>query len=157
MTLDNVSQGLSQIAGQRQWEAVVSPNQVETVLAELDGMLWKYSKYSQNLPTPYDGLVSNPRFTGRIDEYNDVDPQYEMYNLTADPTEITNLAHAGNETALSEKVRPELQKIFDEQRALKCLQPIVNEGGTRAGGEGFVPADVPGGGARPQAEASPTV
>jgi len=35
--------------------------------------------------------------------------------------------------------------MVDEQRAKKCLTPIVNEGVTRAGGEGSVVIGVPEG------------
>ena len=145
MTYDNVSQGLSQIAGQRQWEAVESPNQVETVIAEIGGAIWKYSKYDQCFPTPYDGLVTNPSYTGRIDDYNQVRPEYEMYKLTDDPTEVRNLVHPGQETAESIALRPRLQALLDEQRRLKCLEPRTNQGAPRAGGEGLVPFDGPEG------------
>lgn len=143
MTYDNVSQGLSQFTGQRQWKAVVSPNQVETVLVWLDDQLWKYTRYAQDIPTPYEGLVANTNLTDDITAYQDVPPEYEMYNLSADPDEVTNLMYPGNETDASRAIQPQLQQILDEQRALKCLEPIVNEGEPRAGGEGLVNLDLP--------------
>lgn len=142
MTYDNVSQGLSQTSGRRQWEAVVSPNQVETVLVELEGSLWKYSRYWQNIPTPYDGLINNPDYTSQITAYNSVEPEYEMYNVTADPTEVTNLAFDGNETADSVRLRPQLQALLEEHRELKCLTPRARQAALRANGEG-VPAAAP--------------
>jgi hypothetical protein len=38
---------------------------------------------------------------------------------------------------------PRAQNMLDAQRAKKCLTPTVNEGLTRAGGEGSVVIDVP--------------
>lgn len=32
MTYDDVSQGLSQVVGNRQWESVTTPNQVESIV-----------------------------------------------------------------------------------------------------------------------------
>lgn len=143
MTYDNVSQGLSQFTGGRQWRAVVSPNQVETVLVEIAGQLWKYTRYAQDIKTPYDGLVTNPNITGAITAYQEVTPEYEMYNVTADPDERTNLMFPANETDVSKAIQPKLQQILDEQRALKCLTPATNQGEPRAGGEGLVDLDLP--------------
>ena len=143
MTYDNVSQGLSQQTGRRQWTAVVSPNQVETVIAELDGQLWKYSRYWQSIPTPYEDQITNPDYVAEINEYRRVLPQFEMYNLTADPYETKNFAFEGNETTESEIIREQLKELLDEQRELKCLTPNVNEGEPRAGGEGLVNFDLP--------------
>lgn len=143
MTLDNVSQGLSQVTGGRQWEAVVSPNQLETVIVEIDGALWKFTRYAQFLPTPYEGQITNPDMVAKIQEYRRVLPQFEMYNLSDDPYECRNLAHAGNETARSIAVRPLLERMLDEQRDRKCLTPRVNQGEPRAGGEGLIDFDLP--------------
>jgi len=144
MTLDNVSQGLSQVTGRfRQWKTVVSPNQLETVIAELGGATWKLTRYAQNLPTPYEGQIQNPDLVAEIDKYRDVAPEYELYNLTADPYEITNLAYAANETAQSRDVRPRLQQLLDEQRARKCLAPRATPGAPRAGGEGLIDFGLP--------------
>lgn len=141
MTYDNVSQGLSQQTGRRQWEAVVSPNQVETVVVEIAGELWKYTKYAQRIPTPYEGQITNPDYVAEINAYRDVEPEYEMYNLTADPYECTNLAFPANETSASQAIRPRLQQILLEQRATKCLHPHAIEGAPRAGGEGLIDFD----------------
>ena len=78
-----------------------------------------------------------------INAYRQVDPQFELYNLTADPYEQTNLAYAANETAQSKEVRPRLQQMLDEHRERKCLAPRIKEGAPRAGGEGLVDYDRP--------------
>jgi arylsulfatase A-like enzyme len=140
MTYDNVSQGLSQITGRRTWKAVEAPNQVETVIVEIDGELWKYTCYDQCIPTPYDGLVTNQNILDIIACKKDVAPEYEMYNVTCDPYEETNLCFPANETVRSRELRPRLQELLDEQRRLKCLKPRVNQGAERAGGEGDVAA-----------------
>jgi arylsulfatase A-like enzyme len=144
ITYDNVSQGLSQITGRRQWEAVCTPNQVQTVIVEIDGEIWKYTKYGQDIPTPYSGQITNPNIDAIIGDKQDVRCEYEMYNITCDPYEQTNLVFPGQETARSQELRPRLEALLDEQRALKCLVPITNEGAPRKGGEGDVdmPPDV---------------
>ena len=143
MTFDNVSQGLSQVTGGRQWEAVVSPNQLETVIVELDGALWKYTMYAQNLPTPYEGQITNPEILEKIEAYRCVDSEFEMYNLTEDPYECTNLAFPTHATAHTKVMQERLQRILDEQRLRKCLTPKVQQGEPRAGGEGLIDFDLP--------------
>jgi arylsulfatase A-like enzyme len=144
MTYDDVSQGLSQVVGNRQWDSVTTPNQVESIVVNLDGTLWKYSIYTQRFATPYAGLITNPNLTAMAPP-TDVPPQYEQYNLTADPIEQFNLAFPQFETQEAKDVRPQLQALLDEQRAKKCLTPIVNEGVVREGGEGSIVIDVPEG------------
>ena len=143
MTYDNVSQGLSQITGRRQWQAVDAPNQVETVIVDIDGETWKYSRYAQAIPTPYAGLITNQNILDILQSPWDGVEQFEMYNVTCDPYEQTNFCHRGQETKRSEELRPILQKLLDEQRAQKCLEPITNTGSSRAGGEGLIEVDVP--------------
>jgi hypothetical protein len=139
-----VSQGLSQVVGNRQWESVTTPNQVESIVVNLDGTLWKYSIYTQNYDTPYAGLITNPNLLAMVPP-QDVPAQYEQYNLTADPIEQFNLTSPQFETQESKDVRPQLQALLDEQRTKKCLTPDDKEGVIRAGGEGSVVIDVPEG------------
>jgi arylsulfatase A-like enzyme len=134
MTYDNVSQGLSQITGGRTWEAVETPNQVETVIVEIDGELWKYSRYAQDLPTPYSGQITNQNILAVVDAKQDVADEYELYNVTNDPYEQINLACNGKETARSLELRPRLHALLDEQRARKCLRPRADQGAPRVGG-----------------------
>jgi arylsulfatase A-like enzyme len=144
MTYDDVSQGLSQVVGNRQWESVTTPNQVESIVVQLGDTLWKYSMYSQNYDTPYAGLILNPNLLSMVPP-QDVPPQYEQYNLTADPIEQFNLVAPEFETQEAKDVRPQLQALLDEQRARKCLVPLTNEGEPREGGEGSVVINVPEG------------
>jgi len=144
MTYDDVSQGLSQVTGNRQWDSVTTPNQVESIVVQLGETLWKYSIYTQRFATPYAGLITNPNLTGMVPP-PDVPPQYEQYNLTADPVEQFNLASPAFETQEAKDVRPQLQALLDEQRAKKCLTPVTNEGVIRAGGEGSIVIEIPEG------------
>lgn len=123
MTSDDVSRGQNQeasLTGPRPYEPVLQPNNVDTVIADIEGETWKYSRYFE--PPPGDG--TRPML-----------PEWEMYNLTNDPTEVTNLAHPANATGASEAVRPTLQRLLVEQRVTKALLP-KGERVTRAGGEG---------------------
>ncbi len=143
MTVDDVAQGLSQITGQRQWRNVLGPNQVEAIVVELDGVLWKYVHYNQEVPA-YPN-ITNPNINQVQQIYASVPDQYEQYKLADDPTEILNLAWPGQETLESIAVRPRLEALLAEQRATKRLSPVVNTGALRSDGEGAtINAMVPG-------------
>ena len=150
LTYDNVSQGLSQITGNRTWQAVDTPNQVETVIAEIDGEIWKYSRYTQSFPTPYAGQITNDAILALIGLKQNFDDEYEMYNVTADPYEERNLLHELNETDRVRELRPRLHAMLEDERKRKCLTPRVNQGAPRVGGEGDVSAvKAPDAGSRP--------
>lgn len=134
MTLDDVAQGLSQITGQRQWRNVLPPNQVEAIVVDIDGALWKYVHYSQDVVAYAN--ITNPSINQIQQIYASVPDQYEQYKVSDDPTEVLNLAWPGNETAESIAIRPRLEALLEEQRKLKRLQPIVNQGQLREQGEG---------------------
>jgi choline-sulfatase len=115
MTDDDPSRGLDQknFIGLT-YDSVIQPNHVETVIAEIDGELWKYSRYFDHprywsAPgTPGDDgvrdVVNKPKGREGDDEgssrriYEErvkTEPapaEYELYNVTADPMELENLA-----------------------------------------------------------------
>ena len=93
MTIDDVAQGLSQVTGQRQWRNVLPPNQVEAIVVEIDGVLWKYVHYSQEVIAYAN--ITNPAINQIQQIYTGVEDQYEQYKLSDDPTEIVNLAWPG--------------------------------------------------------------
>jgi arylsulfatase A-like enzyme len=134
MTADDVAQGLSQITGGRHWPNVLPPNQVEAIVVEIDGVLWKYVHYSQEI-SAYPN-ITNPAINQFQQIIALVPDQYEQYNVSHDPTEVCNLAWPGNETAISIAVRPRLEALLAEQRQAKRLKPIVNQGQLREQGEG---------------------
>ena len=134
MTVDDVAQGLSQVTGRRQWRNVDAPNQVEAIVVELDGVLWKYVHYNQEVET-YSN-ITNPNITQLQGIYQKVPDQYEQYKLSEDQLEVVNLAWPHHATAESIAVRPRLEAILQEQRETKRLQPVVITGALRSQGEG---------------------
>ncbi|MEL6747480.1 MAG: sulfatase-like hydrolase/transferase, partial [Pseudomonadota bacterium] len=115
MTDDDPSRGLDQknFIG-LSYDSVAQPNHVETVIAEIDGEIWKYSRYFDhprywsNPGTPgEDGVrdtVRKPlrresteegrsrRFYVQDIKVEPVEPEFEMYNVSTDPMELDNLA-----------------------------------------------------------------
>ena len=145
MTDDDPSRGLNQenffgVA----YNSVVQPNHIESVIVEINGEVWKYSRYFDNPQfwsdpdplvgpkkdvvvtvddTPIDipgehqvSATKRVKFTPEPDEF-------EMYNVTQDPMELKNLSgsslHASMETHLA--------NLLDEQRETKRLRPISGE------------------------------
>jgi hypothetical protein len=115
---------------------VLQPNHVETVVATLDTaggpQLWKYSRYFDNpqfwtTPCQSDEVraeLGDPRSScDTVTKTQPVPDQFELYNLTADPDEVTNLAFPAHRTPASEQARSVLAQILDDQRAQKRLSP----------------------------------
>jgi len=147
MTDDDPSRGLNQ----DNWtgipyNSVIQPNHIETVIARLNGKIWKYSRYFDNPqfwstpgnpdadpppdPAPQDVVVSPPdepppstEGTYKIEYTVSVKTQplpdeFEMYNVTDDPGEQDNLYAKGYpEQAI-------LEKLLAEQCAQKRLTPV---------------------------------
>ena len=130
MTSDDVSRGLEQITGRRQWAAVFPPNQVETIVVELDGTTWKYSRYYEE-ESPLAEYIDNKKMEAYIEKYTSVLDEFEMYDLSHDPIEAINLAGTG--LAIEET----LKEILDEQRKQKALTP-AEKGARREQGEGLL-------------------
>jgi choline-sulfatase len=156
MTDDDPSRGLNQdnwtgIA----YNSVIQPNHIETVIARLDGKVWKYSHYfdnpqfwstpgypndpsdpnypdvedvifAQKAPTPPPPPFGSPDYgpapipfdvtvksTPRTD-------QFEMYNVTDDPMELSNLYNDG----IHGTVQNLLAQLLVQQRCAKRLVPV---------------------------------
>lgn len=142
MTDDDPSRGLDQknfigIA----YDSVAQPNHIESVIAAIDGVLWKYSRYFDNpqywsdpgapgtdgvkdLVVKQHGQEKDDEGTRRhmYEQRVKTEPavdQFEMYNLADDPMELANLA--GNAAfAAQEK---QLKTLLTEQCAAKRLTP----------------------------------
>jgi choline-sulfatase len=142
MTDDDPSRGLDQknFIG-ISYDSVSQPNHVETVIAEIDGAIWKYSRYFDHPRywsdpgTPGDDGVQDfiikplrreptdegttqrlyqqsVKTTPKLDEF-------EMYDLSKDPLELENLA--GNPAWKDPEAQ--LRQLLTEQCGKKRLTP----------------------------------
>ncbi|ETF03983.1 sulfatase [Advenella kashmirensis W13003] len=132
MTDDEVSEGLTDVNPRgNPYSPIAEPSHVETVITRLadehgEKQLWKYSRY-----------YSNPKFWGGTsspDQSLILQPEggpaeFELYNLSNDPFETTNLA-AGvcSPQAAPDAVLKALQAVMMEQRAKKRLRPTGQPG-----------------------------
>jgi choline-sulfatase len=146
MTDDDPSRGLDQ----NNWtgipyNSVIQPNHIETVIARLNGKIWKYSRYFDSPqfwstpgdpdadppadPAPEDVVVSPPdepppstegvytiEYTVSV-KTQPLPDEFEMYNVTDDPGELDNLYGQGYpEQAV-------LESLLAQQCAKKRLTP----------------------------------
>lgn len=142
MTDDDPSRGLDQknFIGLN-YDSVIQPNHVETVIAEVDGEIWKFSRYFDhprywsNPGTPGEDGVRDVVLTLNGREKDDegtrrrlyeqrvkTEPapnEYEMYNVSADPMELANLA-GKSEWAEREA---HLRGLLEAQCSAKRLTP----------------------------------
>jgi choline-sulfatase len=152
MTDDNPSRGLDQdnwigigVA------SVVQPNHIETVIARLDDgtgpKIWKYSRYFDNpqfwsspgypaqsgvedvvslqqLPTPMNPGTYVIPYQVAVKQQAVTD-QFEMYNVSDDPMELTNLYNDGVPRHVA--VQKVLAKLLQEQCARKRLIPCSGD------------------------------
>ncbi|MEO1720372.1 MAG: sulfatase-like hydrolase/transferase, partial [Pseudomonadota bacterium] len=137
MTDDDPSRGLDQknFIGLT-YDSVAQPNHVESVISEIDGEIWKYSRYFDHPRywthpgTPgEDGVRDTVRKPFRREstdagrsrriyvqdiKVKPVAPEFEMYNVSADPMELDNLAGkaqwADREAQLSALLAAEREK-----------------------------------------------
>ncbi|CFX04874.1 Arylsulfatase [Candidatus Filomicrobium marinum] len=142
MTDDDPSRGLDQknFIG-LSYDSVAQPNHVETVITEIDGEVWKYSRYFDhprywsNPGTPGEDGVRDVVLTLHGREKTDdgtrrrlyeqrvkTEPapsEYELYNVTGDPMELENLA---GKPEWQER-ETHLRQLLVEQRENKRLTP----------------------------------
>ena len=112
-TVDNPMKGTEAINlfTQLKYEPVAKPNCVEAVIAYIrtkvhpEKQLYKYARY-------YDPLSNDPSTE-----------EYELYNLTQDPTEMNNIAHGNKITPVNAFIKATMQSILVEQRERKALKP----------------------------------
>jgi len=152
MTDDDVTRSEKQVnALGIPYEPVVQPNSIETVIVTMPArgrnvtMLWKYSRYFDNpqfwsapgvldkvqhlYPSPAPFKIG-PQW-GHADKSVclttiktvPVPEEFELYNLTVDPMETTNLAHPEHATAESRQMQARLAVILQEQCRKKRLSP----------------------------------
>jgi len=150
MTEDDPSRGLDQdnwtgIA----YNSVTQPSHIETVIATLNGEIWKYSRYLDNpqfwstpndpsdpsADPPAEDVVIQPAVPlppsddpgttivpyERSVKKTPVQPEeYEMYNVTADPMELANLYNVAQFSSQQQT----LAQLLAQQRAQKRLRPV---------------------------------
>ncbi|MHC8944312.1 sulfatase-like hydrolase/transferase [Advenella incenata] len=126
MTDDEVSEGLTDVNPRgHPYSPITEPSHVETIITRLSNengeqQIWKYSRY-----------YSNPKFWGGASNPDQsISPQpeggpaeFEMYNLSEDPLETTNLAWSCGQTPETGRVMKALQTVMRQQRSKKRLRP----------------------------------
>jgi arylsulfatase A-like enzyme len=131
MTDDEISSGQNQISPLtgKPYHSVVQPNHIETVIAALDGptgeQVWKYSRYFDN-PQFWSSPFQQDQVTvdGKtITKKKPLKPEFEMYNLTAEPLERDNLANKSNRSRADKARAEELSRLLKEQRKAKRIYP----------------------------------
>lgn len=154
MTDDDPSRGLDQknFIGIT-YDSVAQPNHVESVIAAIDGEIWKYSRYFDHprfwsAPgTPgADGVrdvINKPMGREGDDDgsarrvYEErvktqpVANEYEMYNVTADPMELENLAGKPEWKERESKLRELLVEQCARKRLVPKSGPVPGEDGCR--------------------------
>ena len=144
MTDDDVTKGLNQNNWFGwQYNSVIQPNHIETVVAALrtsTGVeIWKYSRYFDNTqfwtnPGVQDDVElefgpQTPGWAGITAQVcatktktTPVPEEYELYNLTADPLELSNVS--GNPSYLEQEQF--MANLLVQQRSQKRLTPTVS-------------------------------
>jgi hypothetical protein len=142
MTDDDFTRGLNQNNWHGwQYNSVIQPNHVETVIGKFKTSggkeeIWKYSRYFDNpqfwtTPGQEDDVMhefgpQEPAWGGitaavcaTTQKTSPIPDEFEMYNLTDDPFETTNLAGDPNYSAMQQQ----LAQVLDQQRCQKRLAP----------------------------------
>jgi len=122
MTDDEITEGLNmENTRGREYSSIIEPCHLETVVARLPeqgGKIWKYTRY-----------FDNPRFTwgpGNQDPNPDqpmVPDEFELYNVSDDPTETCNFASPVRTEQPPDGVLEKMQALMKEQRHQKRLLP----------------------------------
>jgi len=146
MTDDEPTRGSDQVAfNDEMFAAVIQPNHVETVIAKLptgaDGTLeqWKLSRYfdnpnfwstpnRQDVTTLVDGKVTDAgTHAAEITVKNSpVAEEFEVYNVSQDPTELRNLAGDPAFAAVIATLTGMLIQQRREKRLEPTLQPRIS-------------------------------
>ena len=118
--------------------SVVQPNKLDTVIAVINGQVWKYTEYRDDpaywtTPPTQDfrdrPLLQAPTSPGTYTQPYEITVKtqpvqaqtrdFEMYNLATDPMELNNLALDPAFAAM----KAQLAQLLAQQRALKRLTP----------------------------------
>jgi choline-sulfatase len=148
MTDDDPSRGLNQDNWTGiEYNSVIQPNHVETVIARLGGEVWKYSRYFDNpqfwstpgvpndpddpnypnvddvvslnkIPLPTDDGVYEIPYQVSV-KHTPVPDEFEMYNVSQDPMELNNLYNDQIHSA-NQVI---LAQLLEQQRCAKRTTP----------------------------------
>ena len=117
----------------RVYATVKQPNHLQTVIAEVDvdgdQHLIKFSRYYDNqqfwtVPGERDERLHRRKTTTVTEPEPD---EYELYDLTLDPTEERNLAHPNYADEQSRALQRKMLGLLVEQLAAKRLTPSAGE------------------------------
>ncbi|MGZ6563732.1 MAG: sulfatase-like hydrolase/transferase [Solirubrobacteraceae bacterium] len=117
----------------RVYATVKQPNHLQTVIAEVDvdgaQHLVKFSRYYDNPQFWTVPGERDERLHGRhTDTATEPEPdEYELYDLTLDPTEERNLAHPNHADDRSRTLQQTMLTLLAEQLAAKRLGPSAGE------------------------------
>jgi arylsulfatase A-like enzyme len=115
------------------YETVKQPNHLETVIAEVDiddePHLVKFSRYHDNrqfwtVPGERDERLQGRKTVTVTEPEPD---EYELYDLTLDPFEQRNLAHASHADEKSRALQATMLGLLHEQLDAKRLTPVAGE------------------------------
>ncbi|WP_160042943.1 sulfatase-like hydrolase/transferase [Paenibacillus sp. USDA918EY] len=142
MTEDDVTKGQNQVNPLGEpYPSVTQPNHIETVVTPIyrnqKRELWKFSRYYDdarfgNHPgakndTAQPMTYANDERKGSFAAPTKTPPvpdEYELYNLTEDPSETVNLAHPSRATPYTAAIQALMMKLLNEQRINKRLYPF---------------------------------
>ena len=115
------------------YSTVAQPNDLQTVIAHIDvngeRHLIKFSRYYDNpqfwtIPGERDERLHGRKTTTVTEPEPD---EYELYDLTSDPTEARNLAHPSHADDISRALQRTMLELLLEQLAAKRLTPSRGE------------------------------
>ena len=113
---------------------IVQPNHIEMLVAEIDvdgkQHLIKLARYHDNpqfwsVPGERDERLMRRNKISKVSERSP--DEYELYDLTLDPTEARNLAHPQHADNRSRVLLKRMQEILSEQLAKKRLVPTSGD------------------------------
>ncbi|TYS58748.1 sulfatase-like hydrolase/transferase [Sutcliffiella horikoshii] len=150
MSDDDVTQGPNQVSATGEpYHAVIQPNHTEAIITKLSTgengtkEIWKLTRYYDNpqfwskpgVENVTTTQVSKTSTGEHIDcalcitttKTRPVPDQYELYNLTKDPLEESNLAYSDNRTPETMAIQKLLMVGLEEQCKQKRLEPSSGE------------------------------
>lgn len=121
MTYDQILTGqyMQNPLGQS-YDYVSQPAFINAVITNLDGAFWKFAAYFTNT-----NFTNVPLSCTCSTAITSEDTQYEMYNLSADPIETTNLANSSN--PYLQMIQAQLLVLLLQQLNQKALQPTDSQ------------------------------